>query len=294
MPSKSTALTSLKSVVAELDREFDALAGREDLVQWAVTEENCRWINPTFLKQKTGLLIVGLEKIHAVRTSVFVSDRVVQKLSNEPPCLLLTHHHFNYFEDERGLQPISGEQIQTLVRQGHSVYVSHASLDTHAEYGTSVTLAAAVGVRPMERFYDYFGVATAVAGEVDEQDFHSFAEHVKKCLLRPKVDVMQHRPRVRKVAVVAGGGDLPDVLQEAFDLGADTMLLGTLENRWAVRGVQLAHKEFLRLNEKLKLNLIGGSHYGTERLAMVKLARFFEKMDVPCKFCEDEELLNML
>ena len=59
MPSKTTTLTSLKSVVAELDREFDALAGREDLVQWAVTEENCRWINPTFLKQKTGLVIVG-------------------------------------------------------------------------------------------------------------------------------------------------------------------------------------------------------------------------------------------
>ena len=100
---------------------------------------------------------------------------------------------------------------------------------------------------------------------------------MRKCLSRPKVDVIQHSPRVRKVAVVAGGGDLPDVLQEAHDLGADTMLLGTLVNRWAVRGVQEAHKEFLRLNEKLKLNLIGGSHYGTERLAMSSLSSFLSR-----------------
>ena len=294
MPGRNITVTSLKSVVGELDREFDALAGREDLVQWAVTEDNCRWINPTFLKQKTGLFIVGVEKIRGVRTSVFVSDRVVQKLSNEPPCLLLTHHHFNYFEDERGLQPISAEQIQTLAKQGHSVYVSHAPLDTHPEYGTSIVLAAAIGVRSTERFYEYFGVPTALAGEVDEQDFHDFAEHVKKSLSRPKIDMVQHRARVHKVAVVAGGGDLPDVLQEAYELGADTMVLGTLENRWAVRGVQVAHKEFLRLNEKLKLNLIGGSHYATERLAMVKVTGFFEAMGVSCRFCEDEELLKAL
>ena len=111
-----------------------------------------------------------MEKIHAVRTTVFVSDRIVQKLSHEPPCLLLTHHHFNWFEDERGLQPVSAEQIQTLAKQGHSVYVSHAPLDTHPVYGTSVVLAEAVGVRQPERFYEYFGVPTAVIGEVDEQD----------------------------------------------------------------------------------------------------------------------------
>lgn len=294
MPGKNTTLSSLRTVVAALDREFDALAGREDLVQWAVTEENCKWINPTFLKQKTGLIIVGQEKIHGVRTSVFVGDRIVQKLSHLPPCLLLTHHHFNWFEDERGLQPISAEQIQALAKQGHSLYVSHAPLDTHPLYGTSVALADAVGVRPTHRFYEYFGAATAVAGEVEEQGLHDFAEHVRKCLLRPRVDLVEHSPRVRKVAVVAGGGDLPDVLQEAHDLGADTMLLGTLVNRWDVRGVQNAHADFMKLNDRLKLNLIGGSHYATERLAMARIVRFFEPLGIPCEFCEDEELLNAM
>ncbi len=292
MVAKSSVPVSMKKIIEELDHEFDSLSGREDLVQWAVTEENCKWINPTFLKQKTGLMIVGEGKIHAAWTSVFVTDRVVEKLSGEPSCLLMTHHNFNYFEDERGLQPISQEQIQKLMKQGHSVYVAHAPLDTHPLYGTSVSLAEALGIKPMDRFYDYFGAPTAVVGEIEEQDFKAYAEHVRKCLLRPKVDMMQHRPQVHRVAVVAGGGDLPDVLQEAHALGADTMLLGTLANRWAIKGVQEAHNEFLGLNEKLKLNLIGGSHYNTERLAMVKVAGFFEKLGVPGVFCEDEALLK--
>ena len=292
MPAKDTTPVSLKSLIAELDNEFDVLSGREDLVRWAVTEDNCHWINPTFLKQKTGLMIVGVGKVHAVRTSVFVTDRVVEQLSDQRPSLLLTHHQFNYFEDERGLQPISGEQIQKLAKQGHSLYVSHAPLDTHPIYGSSLALAEEVGVKQTGRFYDYFGAPTAVVGEVGEQTLQDFAEHVRKSLLRPKIDVMQERPHVRTIAVVAGGGDLPDVLQEAYDLGADTMLLGTLENRWGIRGVQIAHQEFLQLNNKLKLNLIGGSHYNTERLAMVKVVRLFEGLGVPCEFCEDEELLR--
>ncbi len=292
MVAKSSAPVSMKKIIEELDHEFDSLTGREDLVQWAVTEENCKWINPTFLKQKTGLMIVGAGKIHAVSTSVFVTDRVVERLAGEPSCLLMTHHNFNYFEDERGLQPINQDQIQKLMKQGHSVYVAHAPLDTHPLYGTSVSLAEALGIKPADRFYDYFGAPTAVVGEIEEQDFKVYTEHVRKCLLRPGVDVVQHRPRVRRVAVVAGGGDLPDVLKEAHELGADTMLLGTLVNRWAIRGVQEAHAEFLELNKKFKLNLIGGSHYSTERLAMVKLVGFFEKLGVPCEFCEDEELLK--
>jgi putative NIF3 family GTP cyclohydrolase 1 type 2 len=292
MSRTNTASGSLKTLVGELDREFDVLAYREDLVQWAVTEENCRWINPTFLKQKTGLMIVGLEKVQSVRTAVFVTDRVVEKLSNEPPCLLFTHHNFNYFEDERGLQPMGREQMEKLVKRGHSLYVTHAPLDTHPVYGTSLALAEEVGIRPKELFYNYHGAPAALVGDAGDRNLQDFADHVRKSLLRPKVDIMQHTSRVRKVAVAAGGGDVPDILQEAYDLGCDTMVMGTLENRWAILGIQEAHEKFLLMNEKLKLNLIGASHFATERPAMIKVVRLFEGMGVPCAYCEDEELLN--
>jgi hypothetical protein len=96
------------------------------------------------------------------------------------------------------------------------------------------------------------------------------------------------------LAVVAGGGDLPDLLQTACDHGCDTLLTGTVENRFAVPVLQELNKQFHELNMKLKLNLIGGTHYGTERPAMIRVVKMFTEYGIPCEYCEDEDLLNAL
>ena len=284
----------LKELAGRLDEEFAVGRGTEDLVQWAVTSENRDLVNSEFLEHKTGLMVAGSATVHAVRTAVFVTYRIVNKLRDSVPCLLFTHHNFDYHEDDRGLQAIRPDQIEDLMEHAHSVYVAHAPLDTHQVYGTSLALAEAVGIKVKKLFYDYFGAPTALVGDAGAWELEAFAEHVRKCLLRPKVDVQKHHPEVRKVAVVAGGGDLPDLLQEAYDRGCDTMLLGTLEHRWAIPAVQEDHAEFLRLNERLKLNLIGGSHFATERPAMIRVVDLFKSMGVPSEYCEDEELLNAL
>ncbi len=279
-------------LAGRLDDEFKVTSNGEDLVKWAVTENNAAFLNPRFLRHKTGLMAVAEDDIVEVRTAVFVTDAVVGKLRTCSPCLLVAHHNFDYYDDERGLQPIGSEQIQALLDHGHSIYVAHAGLDTHAIYGSSLALASLMGLTVIERFYDYFGEPTALVADAGEQDFQSFAELVRMKLHRPSVSVQMHHPRVRKIAVVAGGGDTPDFLEEAYDRGCDTVLMGTLENRWAIPEIQDGHKLFLRLNDTLRLNLIGGSHFGTERPVMIGVLTLFEGMGVPCDYCEDEPLLS--
>ena len=282
----------LEDLAVRLDTEFGVDVSKENLVEWAVTEDNAAAIRPAFLEHRSGLMVAGGASVTAVRTAVFVTDRIVKKLRSLEPCLLVAHHNFDYYEDERGLQPIRSAQIQDLLDHGHSIYVAHAGLDTHPVYGTSLALATLVGIDVKERFYDYFGAPTALIGDAGGWEFEAFAEHVRKSLQRPKVSVDNHGARVRVVAVVAGGGDAPDFLEEAYDRGCDTILMGTLENRWAIPDMQRDHGLFLRLNDSLRLNLVGGSHFGTERPAMIRLLDFFRDMSVPCEYCEDEELLN--
>lgn len=284
----------LKDLSRQLDEKFAVSSCAEDLVQWAVTTENRDLVYREFLEHKTALMVAGSATVDAVRTAVFVTDRIVKKLRDNPPCLLFTHHNFDYYEDDRGLQAIRPGQIEDLLQHGHSLYVGHAPLDTHPVYGTSLALAAAVDIRVKERFYNYFGAPTALVGDVGSWELQTFVEHVRRSLQRPRVDVEAHYPRVQRVAVVAGGGDLPDLLQEAYDRRCDTMLLGTLEHRWAIPAVQESHEQFQRLNHKLKLNLIGGSHFGTERPAMIRVVDLFKNMGVSGEYCEDEELLNAL
>jgi len=46
------------------------------------------------------------------------------------------------------------------------------------------------------------------------------------------------------------------------------------------------------LNGRLKMNLIGGTHYGTERPAMIRILDFFSENGIKCNYLEDDELKN--
>jgi putative NIF3 family GTP cyclohydrolase 1 type 2 len=279
-------------LVAQLDHELGIPAHHENLVEWAVTDDNKRYVCQEFLDRKTGLMLKSSTEVHEAYTTVFISDKAIEKLSSQRDCLLFTHHHFNYHEDSRGLTAIEPEVLQYLHDRGISIYVAHAPLDTHPQLGTSIALAKLIGVSVESYFYDYFGAPTAICGHVLKTDLKVLSESVKYKLCRPTITLVEYRPFVEKVAVVAGGGDLPDLLQIASDLGCDTLLTGTVENRWLVPFIQDANRDFHKLNERLKLNLIGGTHFGTERPAMIQATKLFGTLNLRSEYLEDEDLLS--
>ncbi len=282
----------LKNLREVLDKEFNILNNRENLLDFAITDENKKFINDDFLERKTGLMIKGSDEIKKVYSVVFITDEVLNKICNENNCLIFTHHHFDYYEDERGLQPVSKKQISKIIEAGNSIYVAHAALDTHPQFGTSISLAELCGIKVEKLFFDYFGAPAALIGTIDPIDFSSFAETIRKKLQRPYLTLNKFHNVVNKIGVAAGGGDIPELLQYVYDDDCDTLLTGTIENRWDIPFVQEANKKFHELNSDLKINLIGGTHYGTERPAMINIKKLFNKIGIDCEFCEDENLLN--
>ncbi len=279
---------------AQLDSGFGIGIHAENLVDWAVTDDNRGYVTSDFLDRRTALMLRGSPEIDTVRTAVFVTDPIVRQLEKLQSCLLVTHHNFDYYEDARGVMPITSNMIRLILEHGHSLYVAHAPLDTHPRYGTSLALAELVGVPAEQFFYDYFGSPVALVGTIPTISFGAFSEAVRTSLRRPCLTLVQYRNEVNRVAVVAGGGDMPDILQQAFDLGCDTMLTGTVEHRWGLPAVQEGNKRFHELNQRLKMNLVGGTHYGTERPAMQKLIELFADWPVRASYLEDEVLLSSL
>ncbi len=275
-----------------LDKEFNVRNNSENLLDFAVTSENKKFINKDFLERKSGLMIKGNDDIKKVYSVVFVTKEVLNKICIENSCLIFTHHNFDYYEDERGLQPLGEKQIRKIIESENSVYVVHAGLDTHLQYGTSISLAKLCGIKAGKLFFDYFGAPVALIGTIDPVNFEDFSELVRKKLQRPNLTLVKHNEKVNKIGVAAGGGDIPELLQQVFDEGCDTLLTGTIENRWNIPMVQEANRKFHELNSKLKINLIGGTHYGTERPAMIFVKKLFDKIGIDSKFCEDENLLN--
>ncbi|HQT92988.1 MAG TPA: Nif3-like dinuclear metal center hexameric protein [Candidatus Kryptobacter bacterium] len=270
------------------------MSNRENLLEWAITEENEQFVGSDFLGRKTGLMTFNSDEIKKVYTAVFVSENVVNRVAKESECLILTHHNFDYYEDGRGLLPIRAQLFRKLKETGNSIYVAHAPLDTHKVYGTSISLSELCGVKVDKLFFDYHGSPVGVIGHIDACEFSSFAEHVRSRLSRPYVTLVECSARVEKVAVAAGGGDLPELLQEVYDNGCDTLLTGTVEHRWLNPIVQQGNKKFHELNRRLKRNLIGGTHYATERPAMIKVTELICNYGIDCSYCEDQGLLNAI
>ncbi|MHC4374172.1 MAG: Nif3-like dinuclear metal center hexameric protein [Planctomycetota bacterium] len=276
-----------------LDHEFSVVKTNEGLVAWSVTEENKPYLNPAFLNRQSGLFLKSAETIEKVCTTVFITDCIAEKIIRQKSnSLIFTHHHFDYHEDHRGLEPISAFNLKRLKNANASIFVAHASLDTHDRYGTSISLAKLLHIEVDELFFDYFGAPTALVGHITKTPFSAFAETVKQKLGRPVLTLEKNHETVEKIAVVAGGGDMPDILQQAKDFDCDTYLAGTIEHRWKNAQVQESNKQFHELNNQLKLNLIGGTHFGTERPAMISVVEYFRNIGIDADYCEDETLLN--
>jgi putative NIF3 family GTP cyclohydrolase 1 type 2 len=93
---------------------------------------------------------------------------------------------------------------------------------------------------------------------IDETDFMSFAEKAEKELGIP-LRILNSNGKAKKVAVCGGGGKsfVDDVALE----GADTYITGEVD-----------HPKIIDAKE-YNLNLILGSHYGTEALVLPFLAK---------------------
>lgn len=287
-------MMQLSELVGILDNEFFKTKVIEDLTAWSMTDITQAYVEQNFINKSTGLMFKFNNTVEKVFTCVFVTDSIINKICDVGNSLLFAHHNFDYYEDKRGLMPISLEQIKRLKNSNISLYVAHAGLDTHQKYGTSKALAEVIGMNIENYFFDYFGAPTALIGRIPKQQFEEFIEKAKLRMRRENLTIEKHREHVEKVAVIAGGGDEPVILEQAYNLGCDTFIGGTIDNKWGIPFIQENNKKFRQLNESLKLNLIGGTHYGTERFAMIKIVDYFSGLGLPSMFVEDEELFNTL
>ena len=90
-----------------------------------------------------------------------------------------------------------------------------------------------------------------------------------------------------KIAIVAGGGNSVEILQEVSDLGVNTFVTGvTILNKHS----QEAH-DFAKTN---RINILGGTHYSTEKFACIEMCKYFRKLGLSCKFIAGKPSLKDL
>ena len=275
-----------KKVYKKLDIDFELDLCRDD---WSVMDFN-EYISDNFKKRYMGILLDNSQEINSVYTAVFPSNNVLNKILElgKEDVLLVTHHPMIWdIRNTPVFLDINLKLLPKLKEQKISIYTIHVPLDKNGEYSTTINLAKALEITPEGEFYEYYGVKVGIYGKTDLKTPEELADKLsskvghKTKLWKYGSDEIQDQ----KVALIAGGGNEIDIIQEILDLGINTYITGiTAINEYS----QKTH-EF----EKEKgINLIGGTHYSTEKFACIALCIFFEELDLNCEFIEDHPVME--
>ena len=272
----------------QLEKDFIAPGLSDDWGEWLVPIAG--FVCDNFKRRSMGLVCDFTEEINKVYAAVFPSNAVMEKILSDGAqnAMLFVHHPavWNIAAPQVFLPPEAG-LLRQFKNNGISVYNLHVPLDNFGEYSTSVSLARVLGIKIEKAFAPYFGALCGVFGQTEltligdlKDKFEKAVGH--KCgLYRYGLDGIAKK----KVAVVAGGGNEAGLLKEIADEGVNVLLTGIIaKNEFSKPAHEFAKRH--------KINLLGGTHYSTEKFACIAMVDYFKKLGLSAEFVADQPTME--
>ncbi len=259
---------------------------------WApYMEEVQDYLGENFKKRSMGLVCDNSKSINKVYTAVFPSKKVMEEILAEgaEDAMLFVHHPSIW--DIRNAPKVFSQMDRELLKKFQekriSIYNLHVPLDNHGEYSTSKTLADALGIKYEKSFAPYFGALCGMIGKTQAKTIQELSEEFTN-VIGHKTSLYKYGNKAiknQRVALIAGGGNDVEYLQQIVDEGINTFVTGiTAKNPHS----QKAH-DFAKQH---KINVLGGTHYSTEKFACITMCDYFKKLGLESKFIEDEPVLE--
>lgn len=278
-----------KNVYQQLDRDFITPKMSDD---WAAhMEPVVDYLSDNFKRRSMGLVCDFATTINNVYTAVFPSNLIMQRIidADTRNALLFVHHPSIW--DIRRAPAVFYQMDRTLLaefkKRNIAIYNLHVPLDHFGEYSTSVTLAKALQIKPEKAFASYFGALAGVFGTASVKSVDDLKKQFESAV-NHEVSLYQYGDeKIRNgiVAVIAGGGNSVDLLEEIATANVNTLVTGiTAKNSHSQQAHDFAAKH--------RINLLGGTHYSTERFACQAMCSYFSAMGLPAVFIEDTPVLE--
>lgn len=236
-----------------------------------------------------GLMCDFTDEVQKVYTSVFLSEKVLTRIldDNTSNAMLFSHHPTNWDIEEHNGNYAADERLIVKLRERNiSVYVLHHPLDNYSKYSTCKTLADALNITIERPAFNYFGAMCGIIGWANcdtvselHKQYTQAVGHKTSLYLYGDEALADER-----VAVCPGGGNIREVVDEMLASNIRTLITGvTIVNEYSHR----VH-EFEKEN---KINLLGGTHYSSEKYAPMSMCNYFNALGLPSEFIEDEPKL---
>ncbi len=221
-----------------------------------------------------GLQVEGKAEIHRAVFGVDACQLLFDRAAEIDADFIFVHHGLSWGANPKVLTGIEALRFGSLFRQRQSLYAAHLPLDAHAEVGNNAQLAKLLKLHKLEEFFRYDGYFIGWRGKLSsEREAAEIAAELESAFPGAPVRLLGSG-KVKKVAIVSGGGGLSSVIQ-AHECGADLLITGELEH--------IMYHAALEYD----LPLISLGHYASETVgprAMLEVVR--AKFDLDCRFID--------
>jgi len=292
----------LSKIVSKLDEEFYVEEVNDDW-HWLFDNLFLKKSLASFRKpgKNTGLMIANSDEVNKIYTSFSPSRYVLEEIRMRGivNCLLVVKHPFDWDGRRNGLGFLFFQErdYQLMEGMGISIYSLHTPLDKNRNdkvVSTAYGFAKIIKLNVEEEFgTDAInpGLNLGLIGKVPEKRLSDLIKRLNK-VLDYRVKLNKVNDDVGRVAIVTGGGFVPELIEQAKERGVGTYITGIITPNASKYDLKTYREKFSKIN-KLGLNIIGCSHYLTEKWAMLYSINYFSEI---CKaeFIEDKEALNLL
>ncbi|NOQ23295.1 MAG: hypothetical protein GQ565_11700 [Candidatus Aegiribacteria sp.] len=270
----------------------------EDFITQEMSDEWSKHMNsvadflcPNFLERSMGLVCDFTVEINRVYTAVFPSTDIMQKILNDgtQDGMLFVHHPsiWDIRKAPEVFQQMDIRLLQQFKDRRISIYNLHVPLDNFGKYSTSVTLAKALDIKPTTSFAPYFGAMAGVFGKCEYTSVQDLKIKLQK-IVNHDVSLYNYGDNKIKnatVAIIAGGGNDVSMLEEISKAGVNTFVTGiTIKNEHSDKAHLYA--------ETQRINILGGTHYSSEKFACISMVEYFKKIGFPSEFIEGEPIIE--
>jgi putative NIF3 family GTP cyclohydrolase 1 type 2 len=249
------------------------------------------YLSDNFKERSMGLVCDFTKIVEKVYTAVFPSDYVMKKILNDgAENALLFVHHPSIWDIRKApdvFSQMNRKLLQKFKEKNISIYNLHVPLDNFGIYSTSLTLVKALYIEPKEPFAPYFGSLAGLFGKTELKTIEELKNKFKEVLGHNVILYKYGKNIINNsvVAVVAGGGNSVDILEEIASKNVNTFITGiTAKNNHSNDAHEFARKH--------KINLLGGTHYSTEKFACIAMCGYFNKFGLLSEFIEDKPIME--
>lgn len=265
-----------------LERDFISNGLSDDWARFMGEVEN--YLSMNFKVRSMGLVCDFADEINKVYTAVFPTEEIMKKVIDDgiTDAMLFLHHPSIW--DIRRAKPfyqMNKALLEKFKQNRISIYNLHVPLDNFSEYSTSKTLADALDIEIEKPFKEYCGSLSGVIGKTKCKTVEELHSKFSKVLGHDTKLYLYGDNCIGngEVAIVAGGGNNKDTVYEMIENNVNILITGISVNNES-------YSEVHELEQRNGINVLGGTHYSTEKFACQRMCDYFEKLGITSIFIE--------